>query len=139
MTPTSTTEPNPLAKRRTHRRLMWGFLAGGVGLGLVLREVLGYPLVSEAVYWLGVLGFLAVAVGSSITLFDERDRALERRASQLTLTLLAPVLAVVASVGRLLPRFTDYALPAEVWYALYGVVAVYVAFGAVYGVLRFRS
>ncbi|NHN59877.1 DUF2178 domain-containing protein [Halorussus sp. JP-T4] len=118
---------------------MWGFLAGGVGLGLVLREVLGYPLVSEAVYWLGVLGFLAVAVGSSITLFDERDRALERRASQLTLTLLAPVLAVVASVGRLLPRFTDYALPAEVWYALYGVVAVYVAFGAVYGVLRFRS
>ena len=139
MTRTSTSEPNPLAKRRSHRRLMWGFLAGGVGLGLLLREVLGYPLVSELVYWFGVLGFIIVAFGSSEKLFDERDRALEERASKWTLTLLAPILAVTASVGRILPGVSDYALPDAVWPALYGFVGVYALFAVVYFGLRYRS
>ncbi|MFC7082471.1 DUF2178 domain-containing protein [Halorussus caseinilyticus] len=117
---------------------MVGFLLGGVGLGLLLREVLGYPLASEAVYWVGVAGFLAVWQGTSLSLFDERDRALERRASQLTLTLLAPVLAVAASVARVLPRVSDYTVPAAVWPALYGFVGVYALFGVVYLALRYR-
>lgn len=139
MTRTATSEPSPLVKKRRYRRLMFGLLLGGVGLAVLLREVLGYPVVSEVVYWLGVVGFVAVMFGTSLSLFDERQQAIERRASQLTLAILAPVLAVVASVGRLLPRLTDYALPAEVWPALYGVIAVYVVFAVVYAGLRARS
>ncbi|NEU55825.1 DUF2178 domain-containing protein [Halorussus sp. MSC15.2] len=118
---------------------MVGFVGGGVALALLLREVLNYPIVSEAVYWVGILGFLAVWLGSSQTLFDERDRALERRASQLTLTILAPILVVSASVTRLLPKVSDYAVPAEIVHALYGLVAVYVVFGVAYVVVRSHS
>ena len=139
MTRTHTSGASSLAKKRRYRRLMYGVLLGGVGLALLLREVLGYPLVSEAVYWVGIVGFLAVWQGTSLSLFDERDRALERRASQLTLALLAPILALVASAARLLPKLTDYAVPAELWSALYGVIAVYVVFGVVYLSLRYRS
>ncbi|WP_232820473.1 DUF2178 domain-containing protein [Halorussus litoreus] len=139
MTGNTTSEPNLLARKRTYKRLMFGVLLGGVGLALLLREVLGYPLISEAVYWLGIVGFFAIGFGTSLTLFDERDRALERRASHLTLNIMAPVLATVASVGRLLPRLTDYALPAEIWPALYGVIAVYAVFGISYTVLRYQA
>lgn len=138
MTRTHTSGRSPLAKKRRYRRLMYGFLLGGVGLGLLLREVLGYPLVSEAVYWVGVVGFLAVWQGTSLSLFDERDRTLERRASQLTLALLAPILALAASAARVLPKVTDHSVPSELGYALYGVVAVYAVFGVVYLSLRYR-
>ncbi|MFB6176800.1 MAG: DUF2178 domain-containing protein [Halobaculum sp.] len=138
MAPTQTPSPaDTLAKRRRYRRLMFGFLLGGVGLGLLLREVLQFPLASEAVYWLGVLGFLAVWLGTSVTLFDERDAALERRASQLTLLGTGVVLAVGASAARILST-VGYEIPAVVGHALYAFVAQFVLFGVVYGVLRVR-
>ncbi|MFC6836568.1 DUF2178 domain-containing protein [Halomarina ordinaria] len=137
MTQNRTVPPatNRLSKQRRYRRLMVGSLLGGVGLSLALR-VLDYPLAGEAVYWLGVLGFLAVWFGTSVTLFDERDRALERRASQLALLALAPVLVVGASAARVLPLVSDYAVPAAVWPALYAYVSVYVVFGVAYAWVR---
>ena len=139
MTRTATSDPNPLAKQRKYRRLMVGFVAGGVALALLLREVLGYPLVSEAVYWVGIVGFLAVWLGTSVTLFDERDRELERRASQFTLTIFAPILVVAASLARVLPRVTDYTVPEPIVHALYGYIALYAVFGVVYFGIRSRS
>jgi uncharacterized membrane protein len=139
MTRTQISDRNPLAKQRKYRRLLFGVLFGGVAIALLLREVLGYPLVSEAVYWVAVVGFFAVLFGSSVTLFDERDRALEERASRVTLTILAPILAITASLARLLPRVSDYALPEAVWPVLYGFIGVYVLFAVIYGVLRTRS
>jgi hypothetical protein len=117
---------------------MYGFVFGGVAVALLLREVLGYPLLSEAVYWVGILGFLAVWQGTSLTLFDERDRALERQASQFTLKLFAPVLVLAASAARVVPRVTSYAVPDAVVHALYGFVALYATFGVVYLALRYR-
>jgi H+/Cl- antiporter ClcA len=139
MTQTRTSDSNPLGKQRKYRRLLFGVLLGGVAVALLLREVLGYPIVSEVVYWIAVLGFFGGLFGSSVTLFDERDKALEERASRWTLTILAPILAVTASVGRLLPQVSDYALPEAVWPVLYGFIGVYVLFAVVYGVLRVRS
>jgi len=139
MTPTSTSEPSSIAKKRTYKRLMLGFIAGGVGLALLLREVLGYPLVSEAVYWVGIVGFLAVWWGSSQSLFDERDRALERRASYLTLSILGPLFVVAASTARLVPQFTDYTVPSEIWSMLWGFFVVYLIFGISYLVVRYRA
>ena len=43
------------SKQRLYRRLMYGFVFGGVAAGLVLRELLGYPLLGEGVYWVGIL------------------------------------------------------------------------------------
>lgn len=116
---------------------MAGFVVGGVGIGLLLREVLGYPLLGEAVYWLGIVAFLAVWLGTSVTLFDERDRQFERRASQLTLAAFAVVLVVGASLARVLPRVTDYAVPDAVWPALYAYASLYAVFLVAYAWVRY--
>lgn len=116
---------------------MVGFVVGGAGVGILLRDGLGYPLAGEVVYWAGIVGFLAIWLGTSTPLFDERDRALERRASHLALLAFVPVLVGGASLGRVLPLVSDYALPAAVWPALYALGAVYVTFGAIYVGLRF--
>lgn len=126
------------SKQRLYRRLMYGFVFGGVAAGLVLRELLGYPLLGEGVYWVGILGFFTVWRGTSLTLFDERDRALEQRASHLTLTLAAGALIVGASAARLVPRVSSYAVPPEIWPALYAYVALFCVFGIAYTWLRHR-
>lgn len=138
MTHTETHATERLARQRLYRRLMIGFVLGGVAVALVLRDLLGYPLLGEAIYWLGILGFLAVWLGTDLTLFGERDRALEQRASQLTLTLFAVVLVVGASAGRVLPKVSAYDVPPEVWPALYAYASVFVVFGVVYAWLRYR-
>lgn len=139
MTPTrNRATSNTLAARRRYRRLLVAFLLGGVGVGLLLREGLGYPLLGEAAYWLGITGFLAVLFGAPVSLFDERDVALERRASHVTLTLAAVVLVLGASAARIVPRVTSYSVPDAVWPALYAVGSLYVAFAAVYLFMRVR-
>lgn len=138
MTRTATSTPEPLARKRRYRRLMVGSALGGVAGGLVFRGVLGYPLLGEAVYWLGIVGFLAVWRGTSVTLFDERDAALERRASHLTLTLFAGVLVVGAAAARVLSYTGAYAVPSEAWAVLWGYVAVFATFGVTYAWLRYR-
>jgi hypothetical protein len=117
---------------------MFGFVAAGVVLGLTLREVLDAPLLGEAVYWVGIIGFLGVWWGTSVKLFDERDRSLERRASQLTLSIAAVVLVVGASAARVLSYTDAYAVPSAVWAALWGYVALFVTFGVAYTWLRYR-
>jgi len=135
MTPTETAATERLARGRTYRRLMFGSVLAGVAAGFALRY-LDYPLLGEGVYWLGIVGFLAVWRGTSTTLFDERDVALERRASQLTLLLFAVVLVVGASAARLLPLFGSGTVPPAVRGALYGYAALFAAFGVVYVWLR---
>ena len=139
MTRTDGSGSNPLAQQRFYRRLLGGFIVGGTAVGLVLREGLGYPLLGEAIYWLGIVGFLAVWRGTPVTLFDERDRALERRASQLTLVLFAVVLVLGASSARVLSYVTTYEVPAAIWTVLWGYVALFGVFGVVYLGLRYRS
>lgn len=127
-----------LSRQRRYRRLMFGFVAAGVVLGLTLREALGAPLLGEAVYWVGIVGFIAVWWASPVTLFDERDRSLERRASHLTLSLFAVVLVVGASTARVLTYTDTYAVPSQVWVALWAYVALFVTFGVAYVWLRYR-
>lgn len=117
---------------------MFGFIGGGVAIGLLLREVLGYPLLGEVVYWVGIIGFLAVWIGSPVTLFDERDTALERRASKLTLELCAVVLALGASTARVLTYTDTISVPSEIWAVLWGYVALFVTFAVIYSWLRYR-
>ena len=137
MTETATLPPQ-LAKRRTDRRLMFGSLFVGVALGLLARG-LGYPLVGEAAYWVGIALFAGVWFDTSVTLFDERDIELERRASQLALTVGAPLLIVAASALRTANAVVGYTAPAAVQGALYGAVAVYVLFGLSFAYVWLRT
>ena len=141
MSPTDShqTTTDWLSKRRLYRRLMSVLLLGGVGIGLVLRLLLERPLLGEAVYWVGVLGFLAVWFGSPVTLFDERDKALEQRASVLTLGVFAVVFPVSASAARVLSYTDTIEVPAEIWTVLWGYVALYGVFVGIYGWLRYRQ
>ncbi|MFB6126844.1 MAG: DUF2178 domain-containing protein [Halolamina sp.] len=127
-----------MAKRARYRKLLVGSVLVGAVAGVGLRSV-GYPLVGEALYWVGIVGFLAVWQGTSVKLFDERDHSLERRASQLTLSMLAPVLVVGASLSRLATWLDWFAVPTAVRGALYGYVTVYVVFSVAYLWLRYRS
>lgn len=137
MTQTETTGRRRFTKRRRYRRVMWGFVFGGVAIGLALRS-LGYPFIGEAVYWIGAIGFLAVWRGTSLTLFDERDKALEQRAATTTLALSAPIFVVGASAARILTWTDIYTVPTVVWGALYGYVALFATFGVVVTWLRYR-
>lgn len=137
MTETATSGTDRLAKIRLYRRLFVGSIVGGVIVALALR-VLDYPLLGETVYWIAIVVALAIWLGTSVPLFDERDASLERRASQITITIFAVVLVVGASAARVLPRVSDLMVPPEVVGALYGYVAVFATFAAAYLWLRYR-
>ena len=137
MTPTQTRTTDPLATRRRYRRLFVGLVVVAAAGNVALR-IAGYPLAAEVVYLVGLAGMLAVLFGAPVALFDERDAAIERRASQITVGVFAFVLILGASTARLLPRATDYTVPPEVHGALYGYVAVFVVFGIAYGYVRSR-
>jgi uncharacterized membrane protein len=138
-TETSGTATDRLSKRRFYRRLMWGSLGAGVGVGLLLRWVLDYPLVGEAVYLIGVAGFLAAAWRSPVALFDERDRSLELQASRITLGVFAVILAAGASASRIATYTGAYDIPSAVWTVLTGYAAMFGVFAVVYLALRYRS
>ncbi|PSQ29322.1 DUF2178 domain-containing protein [Halobacteriales archaeon QS_9_68_17] len=137
MTPTGTSTTNRLSERRRYRRLMVASVVGAALAALALRN-LGYPVLSEGVYWAGILAFLGVLRLTPVSLFDERDRALERHASQITLTAAAVVLVLGASAARLLTTATTYAVPTVVWGALYGYAGLIAVFAAAYLWMRYR-
>ncbi|MFC7135446.1 DUF2178 domain-containing protein [Halobaculum litoreum] len=121
-----------VSRRRRYRGLLFGAVVVGSVLGVGLR-VLGYPIVGEAVYWVGILAFLGVWRFTPVTLFDERDAELERRASNVTLVVAAVALVVGASAARLASVTGAFEVPATVSGALYGYVALFVVFALALG------
>jgi len=126
-----------LGQVRFYRRLLYGCAAVGV-VGFLLAETLGYPLVGVGIYWGGLVGMGAVKFGTSVRLFDERDRALERRASNLTLYLAGGVLIVAAPAVFALEEVRGYEAPPVVSGALSGFSALFLLWGVVYLVLKYR-
>lgn len=129
MTTNATQGTNRPSRRRRYRLAMYGSLAiGFVGYILGLRADL--PLAALAVYWVGFLGFLGVWKGSSVTIYDERHVALERRAAKWTFTIVGAVLIVV---GPALPAIeaAGYEVPTLAVGALYGFAAMFGVHGAV--------
>jgi hypothetical protein len=126
-----------LARRRRYRRLMFGAVLAGT-LGFVLADAAGYPLVGVGLYWAGFLAFLGVWRGTETTLFDERDRALERRAIAVTFTLTALVMIALWPTLLVLGETNVYTAPPVFDGALLTVSAQAVVFGVVYLWLRYR-
>jgi len=126
-----------LEKVRFYRRLLYGCLAVGI-VGFLVAETLEYPLVAVTVYWGGLFGMLAVKFGTSVRLFDERDRALERRASNVTMYLVGGALIVAAPAVFVLEATGRYEAPPAVSGAIFGFSMMFLLFGAVFLVLRYR-
>jgi uncharacterized membrane protein len=126
-----------LEKMRFYRRLLYGCLAVGV-LGFLVAETLEYPLVAVGIYWTALLGMGAVKFGTSVPLFDERDRALERRTSNVTMYLVGGVLVVAAPAVSALEATGRYEASPTVSGAILGFSAMFLLYGAVFLVLRYR-
>jgi len=126
-----------LERMRFYRYLLYGCAVLGAA-GFIVAETLGFPLVGVGVYWSGLLGMVAVKFGTSVGLFDERDRALERRASNVTLYLAGGLLIVAAPAVFALEETGRYEAPPVLSGALFGFSALFLLYGAVFLVLKYR-
>lgn len=137
MTETPSATHDRLSNVRKYRRLFWGLLLVAV-IGFFIGSFLGYTVVGVGVYWAGVLGMLLVWKGTSIQLFDERERSLDYRASYHTLSIVAIVLIVVGP-GQVVLSEIGYEVPTVLEGALWGYAAQFGLFAVVYLGLRFRT
>lgn len=117
---------------------MFGSLAIGI-VGLLVGTFIDQYLVGVLVYWAGFFGMLAVWQFSPIKLYDERDSAIERQASDYTLGIFAFVLVLGAPGGIALEQGGAIALPAAFTGAMWALVAVYAVFGVIYTTLQARA
>lgn len=137
------TEPTPstaawLDRRRRYKQLMYGSLIVGI-VGLFVGSVVDQFLAGVVVYWAGFVGMIGVWQFSPVDLYDERDTAIERKASDYTLGVFAFVLVVGAPGGIALEESGMLTLPPEFGGAMWALVAVYAVFGVIYTVFRRRS
>lgn len=126
-----------LAKIRRYRRLMYASILVGV-VGFLVADELGYSLAGLAVYWAGIVSFFAIWKGTSVTLFDERDTALERRASHATIGVVGVVGVLTFTSLVALSELATVEIPAFVWTLYLGYAGLFVLWGAVYTVLKYR-
>jgi len=126
-----------LATIRRYRRLMYASILVGVG-AFLLADWLGYSLVGLAVYWAGIVAFFAIWKGTSVTLFDERDTALERRASHATVGIVGVLGVLTFTSMVVLGETTTVEIPDAVWTLYLGYAGLFALWGAVYTVLKYR-
>lgn len=124
--------------RRRYKRLMFGCLAVGI-VGLLIGSFLDLHLTGVLIYWAGFFGMLGVWQFSPVTLYDERDTAIERKASDYTLGVfaIAGVLAIPGLVA--LEAEGILTLPAAFGGIALTFVVVFVLYGVIYTVLRQRA
>lgn len=137
MTETTTAGTDRLARIRLYRRLFYACILLG-SAGLIVASRFDYHLFGVGVYWTGVVAALAILWGTSVGLYDERDVALERRASLITLYVIGAVavLGIPASVA--LAELGYFTLPPELLGAMYGYGALCAVFAVTYLWLRYR-
>lgn len=107
-------------------------------LGFVGAAELGYQLFGLAVYWSGILVFLGIWQTSDIRVFDERDIALERRASLLTLKFAAVIAIFMMSVMVVIDATHVGEVPATIWGGFVGIASLFAVYGLIYAMLRYR-
>jgi uncharacterized membrane protein len=113
-----------------------GSLLGGIA-GLLLVDVLGPPLAAVGVYWLGVVGFFTIRRTAPMALFDERDHALERRASYDALRVVGAALVIFAPVSSILEENGRLTVPPVAEGMLLGVALTFGVFGLAYVARRY--
>lgn len=127
-----------LSRRKRYKRLMYGLLIGGI-LAMWTGMYFDRFLAGVLLDWGGFFGMIAVWQLSPVTLYDERDTAIERKASDYTLGVFAFVFVLGAPGGIVLEEGGVLELPAAFEGALWTLFAIYAVFGVVYTVLRRQS
>lgn len=127
-----------LATRRRYKQLMYGLLGVGL-LGLFAGYSFDQFIVGVIIYWAGFFGMIGIWQLSPVTLYDERETAIERKASDYTLGVFAFVLVVGWPGGLALEEAGVMTLPPTFVGAMWALVAVYTVFSLIYTVLRRRS
>lgn len=129
------------------RRFRWKLVIyGSFGVGIVTMVVasaLGHDLVGAVAYFVGVaVGSLACVYAcflGDVTIGDERHDAIERRASHYTVMGLAYVGIAVFPTLIVLEAAGEFQLGPPLEFALYGLSGLFLLWGGVYTVLRWRS
>jgi uncharacterized membrane protein len=116
---------------------MIGSVLGG-SVGFIIAESAGFPIVGVGVYWIGFVGFLAIRQGTSITLFDERDRAIERRAITIAFNVFAVAMILLWPAVLVLSETDVYTPPPAFDGALLTVTIQAALFAVAYFWLRYR-
>jgi len=136
------TPDHPIQRGQRYNRIIMtvfgiGILAFFAGM-LIDRTLVG--LVVYAVACLsGVVALLYLHFVSSVPLGDERDRQLQDRASGAVINLFAFV-GLPAIIGLyLLDGFTGYTIGPRLWGAIWAYAALYLTWGAVYTIYRYRT
>jgi len=140
--PDAAPESDPVAARRRWKRAIQGSYLGG-SAAIFGGVALGYDLAGAVLYLLGVvLGTALWAIArfrSPVLLYDERDRRLERRASYWAFMIAAgaglagfPPLFVLEAAGY-------YVIEPPLEGVLYAFSALFLLWGACYGVVRSRA
>jgi len=124
-----------IKRRKRYKRLAVGSLIGGI-VGSVIASFLDQTLLGTFIYWAGFLGMLGVWQFSPVTLFDERDTAIERKASDYTLGVFG--IAGVFAIPGLIALEAEglLTLPAAFDGMVLTFVAVFALFGVIYTALR---
>lgn len=131
MTETSTPATNRLSTRKRYKRLSFASLLVGMA-GLFVGVFLDQVVAGVLVYWAGFVGMVVAWRVSPVELYDERDTAIERRASELTLNVFALLFVAAAPGGVALESAGVVELPPEFAGAMWTLFAVYATFGVVY-------
>lgn len=117
--------------------MMFASIVAGT-IGFVGASRIGHPVAGVAVYWLGIVAFFGIWKRSDVSIQDERDCDLERRASLLTLQLIGALTVVTAPAIVVLEETSSYTAPAAFDELLLGYVVLFGTFGASYLWLRYR-
>lgn len=126
-----------VARIRRYRRLMMGSALGGTA-GFMAADSAGFPLVGVVLYWAGFSGFLMIWQGTSVALFDERDRALERRAITIATTAFALGMIMLWPTVLVLSETDVYTPPPAFDGVLLAVAVQALLFTVTYLWLRYR-
>ncbi|GAB6878556.1 DUF2178 domain-containing protein [Halorubrum gandharaense] len=131
MTETSTPATNRLSTRKRYKRLSTASLLVGMA-GLFVGVFLDQVVAGVLVYWAGFVGMIVVWRVSPVELYDERDTAIERRTSEITLNAFGVLFVAAAPGGVALEAAGVVELPPEFGGAMWTLFAIYVTFGVVY-------
>ncbi|EMA62916.1 hypothetical protein C469_04317 [Halorubrum lipolyticum DSM 21995] len=92
-----------------------------------------------ALYWAGGLGMGLVQRFSPVTLYDERDTTIDRKASQTTLNVFAYVFILGLPGGLVLQESGVVDLPGAFFGSTWTLFAIYVAYGVSVLYYKYRT
>lgn len=119
--------------QRRYGALVFGLYVVGIA-GMIVGILLDYALAASVVYLTGLWGGFALSLwlhhGSSIQMADERDREIERRASDYTMLGVIGFTIGVLPVVLVLEFTADYSFGSTVDGILYAFTAICVLYVA---------